>query len=55
LVAQVHAALFRQVFSGAKLGFADKYELAVVESGHFPHIERADELSTILSDWLSSA
>ena len=55
---QVHAQvcdMFWQVFHGAKLGFADKYELIFVESGHFPHIERAEELGTVLSGWLSSA
>ncbi len=45
----------QQVFSGATLGFSDAYELIVVGCGHFPHIERTEELGTILSGWLLSS
>ena len=43
-----------QVFAGAERGFSDKYELIQIGGGHFPHIERQQELSSILSVWLLS-
>jgi hypothetical protein len=46
---------FDQVFANANLGFSNSYELVIIEGGHFPHIERGEQLSRVLSLWLTSA
>ncbi len=46
---------FDQVFANANLGFSNSYELVIIEGGHFPHIERGEQLGKVLSLWLTSA